>query len=187
MHTVEKNNVIEKASSNIELSEEGLSYTSILNSAIDSTKRKKTRNRINRFIYSVGEYNFLFEQELKVENLANTSVSKVPHAPKWCLGIANVRGNIIPIVDMHILLKQELKYSSKENSKKLLLMIEHKNHAPIIFQIDKLPEIIDINNYTTGIAKDLPSWIKCTWKNSSNKLYEVNHDELLNLIRSINI
>ena len=58
MHTVEQDNVISKNEDS--LSEEGLSYTSILNSAIDSTKRKTTRNRVNRFIYSIGNYSFLF-------------------------------------------------------------------------------------------------------------------------------
>lgn len=185
MHTVEQDNVISKNEDS--LSEEGLSYTSILNSAIDSTKRKTTRNRVNRFIYSIGNYSFLFEQELRVENLGKTNISSVPHAPSWCIGIANVRGNIIPVVDMHIILKNELEDIGNKSNKTHLLMIEHDNHAPIILQIDELPENVDIIDYTSGDAKDLPDWVKCTWKNSINKLYEVNHDELLNIIKTQNI
>jgi len=193
MHTVEKNNVAEEGNLKIE-STESSSYTSILNSAIDSTKRTNKRDRINRFFYSVGEHNFLFEQDLKVENLPLTTVNKVPHSPDWCIGIISVRGIIMPIVDMHRILDNEFKntkkkkyHQNKEQHKSYFIMVEHKQHAPIILQIDKLPETVDIKDFTyTKPLKSLPGWIERTWKNSKNKLFEVNHNELFKIIKLAN-
>jgi len=187
MHAVEDNNVIEKANTKTTDTNEQSTYTSILNSALNSTKRKRYNDSSNRFFYSVGDLNFLFETDLKVENLSETTINKVPHAPEWCSGIISVRGVIIPVVNMHILLKDELKKlkNKTQNKKPYLLMVEHNNHAPIILQIDKLPEIINIKDYTySKSANNSPNWQGKMWKNSTNKLFEINHDILFNTIRT---
>ncbi len=188
MHAVEHNNVIEKANPKMINTNEQSSYTSILNSALNSKKRRKYNDASNRFYYSVGDFNFLVETDLKVENLSNTIINKIPHAPEWCTGIISVRGVITPVVNMHILLKEELKKlknQTNKSKKPYLLMVEHKNHAPIILQIDKLPEIINIKDYTyTKSANNSPNWQGKTWKNSTNKLFEINHDLLFETIKT---
>jgi chemotaxis signal transduction protein len=189
MHAVEHNNKIEKSDSKKINTNEQSSYTSILNSALNSTKRKRYNDSSNRFFYSVGDLNFLFETDLKVENLSDITINKVPHAPEWCSGIISVRGVIIPIVNMHILLKDELKKlknKTKQNKKPHLLMVEHDNHAPIILQIDNLPKVINIKDYTySRSTNNSPDWQGKTWKNSTNKLFEINHDLLFNTIKTL--
>ena len=186
MHTVETNNMGKKSNNRIE-STEASSYTSILNSAINSTKQTNKRDNINRFFYSVGEHDFLFEQDLKVENLPLTKLNKVPHVPDWCVGITSVRGIIMPVVDMHMIIESEFKKTKNKNNKQhksYFIMIEHKQHVPIILQIDKLPETVNIKDFTYAKPlKSLPSWIERTWKNSKNKLLEVNHNELFKIIK----
>jgi chemotaxis signal transduction protein len=194
MHAVENDNVVEssdlKADHESNKTEASSSYTSVLNSAINSTKRRSRNSSNNRFFYTVGNNNFLFEKELKVENLASTIINKVPHTPKWCKGIISVRGVIMPVMDMRTLVNNEQKNKPKEDvqkrkSKIYLLMIEHKNHAPIILQIDKLPEMVNIKDYTySRSANNSPNWQGKTWKNSSNKLFEVDHDKLFNSIKN---
>lgn len=190
MHAVEHNNVIEKASPKTTNTNRPSSYTSILNSALNSKRRKRYNDMSNRFFYSVGDLNFLFEKDLKVENLSGLTINKIPHAPEWCLGIISVRGVIIPVVNMHTLLKDELKKlkhktKNKQNKKPYLLMVEHNNHAPIILQIDKLPEVINIKDYTySKSANNSPNWQGKTWENSTNKLFEINHNLLFNTIKT---
>jgi len=188
MHAVEDNNVIEKANQkNIDTITK-TSYTSILNSALNSKERKRYNDASNRFYYSVGNLNFLFESDLKVENISDTKINKVPHAPNWYTGIISVRGVIVPIVNMHTLLKDKLKKTKnqiKQNKKPYLLMIEHSNHDPIILQIDTLPKIINIKDYTYSRSENnSPSWQGKTWKNSTNKLFEIDHDLFLNTIKT---
>ena len=187
MHTVEHSNVVEKAEINISELYTNSSYSSILNSAVDSTKRRKLNNANNRFFYTIGNHNFLFEKNLKVENLPATTINKVPHTPDWCTGIISVRGIIMPVVNMHTLLNSELKLEEpyKQGKKPYLLMVEHHNHVPIILQIDKLPEMININNYTySRPVNNSPNWQGKTWENSTNKLFEINHDIFLNTIKA---
>ena len=186
MHAVKNNNVIEKAKSKTINTDEKSSYTSILNSALNSSQRKKYNDSSNRFFYSVGDLNFLFETDLKVENLPETTINKVPHAPEWCTGIISVRGVIVPVVNMHIILKDQIKKVKNKSKKPYLLKVEHKNHAAIILQIDKLPEIINIKDYTYSTsANDSPAWQGKTWKNSINKIFEMNHDTLFDSIKAL--
>ncbi len=194
MQTVDKS-IVEKKNSNLKESDESKSYTSLLNSAIYTTKQNNIKNNINRFFYSIGEYNFLFEENLKVENIPLKTINKLPHTAKWCSGIINIRGVIMPVVDMHYILKNHTKFKApnkdkskeKKNHNKYLIMIEHKLHAPLVLQIDKLPESVDIEEYTgSKPTKLMPNWLERRWKNSANTLLEVNHDTLFQYIQSQN-
>lgn len=187
MHTVENNNVVEKTEIKTADAYASSSYSAILNSSVDSTKRKKFSDSSNRFYYTIGSHNFLFEKNLKVENLAPAIINKVPHTPDWCTGIISIRGVIMPVVNMHTLLNNALKLEKKykQTNKPYLLMVEHENHAPVILQIDKLPEIINIKDYTySRSANNSPNWQGKTWKNSTNKLFEIDHDKLFQTIKN---
>ena len=156
---------------------ETLSFSTDLKSEIDSRSTRRAKNKITRFIYSVGNYNFLLEQDIKVENLSNLAINIIPHVPEWCIGIVNVRGNIMPIVDMHVFLKTNKK-NKQTNAK--IIMVEHKNHAPIIFQVDRLPEMIFLDDYTHSKAPESsPSWLISSLKNKAKTIYEINHAELM--------
>lgn len=165
-------------------SSEKRSYSSEIKEEIQSRSeygiRTKKKNR--RFIYTVGSYNFLLEQDIKVENLSNLSLNTVPHAPKWCNGIVNLRGIIVPIVDMHVFLNT----GNKTSKNSQLMMLDHKDHSPVIFQTDRLPQIVYLDDYTTiNIPEKLPNWIIKAIKNGTNTLYQIDHSELMTQIKAL--
>ncbi len=131
----------------------------------------------NRFYYSVGKLNLLLEQDIKAENLSQPKIYEIPHPPSWCSGIVNVRGNIVPVVNMHILLKTGERTSTKHSK---LLLFHHDSLSPIIFQIDKLPSMINFDNYTSKMLPDNSAdWMTQLFQYESNIIYEVNHINLL--------
>jgi chemotaxis signal transduction protein len=135
-----------------------------------------------RFFYTIGLFNFLLEENIKVENLYEFTVNKVPHAPEWCSGITTIRGNIMPVVNMHVFLKTGTNTTPR---KKKLIMLEHKNYSPIVFEIDKLPEVLAINHYTTvKTPEKSPIWLKKALKNDTHTIYEINHLELLKQLKN---
>lgn len=139
----------------------------------------------SRFFYTIGLFNFLLEESIKVENLYEFTVNAVPYAPEWCSGVTSIRGNIMPVVNMHVFLKTG-KQTSPKNKK--LMMLEHKNHSPIVFEIDKLPELISTEKYMdASIPKKSPAWLKKALKNEKNVIYEINHSELLRQLKSSQI
>lgn len=172
MHTAE----IDTLSLNNEIKTS--SFSSNLKNEIESraSNRVDTAEKTSGFFYTVGSYNILVEQDIKVENISGLTINKVPHTPEWCTGIVNIRGNIMPIVNMHTFLKTGIDASSKKSK---LIMLEYKNLAPIIFQIDKLPEMVFIDDYTSKqVSGKSPEWLIESLKNGTNTLYKVDHHKL---------
>ena len=177
MHTAEKENTELKQNSNIP------SFSTDLHSEIDlrASQNSSPQRNTNRFYYTVGAFNILLEQKIKAENLPLLTINKIPHAPKWCKGMINIRGIIIPVVDMHIFLKTGID-TSKHKSK--LLMLQLKDHDPIIFQIDKLPEIVNTEDFAYSKApENSPTWLKNTLKSEQNSIYEINHADFFKQLR----
>jgi len=165
---------------------EGKKSESIFKSSqLSQASPKNKAYHQSRFFYTIGLFNFLLEESIKVENLYEFTVNSVPYAPEWCSGVISIRGNIMPVVNMHVFLKTG---KSTDSQNKKLIMLEHKNHSPIVFEIDKLPELISINNYIAAlIPKKSPSWLKKALKNEKNIIYEVNHSELLRQLKNSQI
>ena len=152
--------------------------------AFKSPSQNKHHNQ-SRFFYTVGLFNFLLEESIKVENLYEFTVNSVPSAPEWCSGVTSIRGDIMPVVNMHVFLKTGIRITSR---KKKLIMLKHKNHAPIVFEIDKLPEVIFPHHYTTMKAPDkAPLWLKKVLINKNNTLYQINHSQLLEQLKNSQI
>ena len=129
--------------SNIGTDLESSSFTSNLNTEIGFRRSTNAKRLLSRFFYSIGPHNILLEKDAKVENLENLTINIIPHAPEWCTGIANVRGIIMPVVNMHIVLKTDIEQSLKKSKQ---MLVEQKNLSPIIFTIDKLPEMISLED-----------------------------------------
>lgn len=52
-----------------------------------------------RLTFRVGPFGILVPPEAGREVVAPPSISRLPHLPTWLLGIANVRGTLVPVVD----------------------------------------------------------------------------------------
>ncbi len=145
------------------------------------TENNETSTVNYRFYYSVGSFNILLEQDIKAENLSLDKIYELPHPASWCVGIVNVRGIIVPVVDMNILLETTQKTATKK-SKHLLL--QHEDFSPIVLQIDELPTMIDFDNYSIEetikeATEKPPSWSIKHLQYESNIIHEVNHKDLL--------
>ena len=151
------------------------------NSSVNDKNSEKS-NKQGRFYYTVGMFNFLLEAGIKAENLHGLTVNSVPHVPAWCIGVVNVRGNIIPVVDMHVFLKTGMSRHTNKNKK--LLLLERENQSSIIFQIDTLPKVTFLGEYSRKkLPEKTPSWLIRHFKNENHNLYEINHTDLLTALK----
>ncbi len=144
-------------------------------------ENKETSTVNYRFYYSVGSFNILLEQNIKAENLSLDKIYELPHPASWCVGIVNVRGIIVPVVDMNILLETTQKTATRKTKH---LLLQHEDFSPIVLQIDELPTMIDFDNYNIGetseeITEKPPSWSIKHLRYKSNIIHKVNHKELL--------
>jgi chemotaxis signal transduction protein len=162
------------------------SFSSTLKAAIDLSTNvtKVDKNIVNRYFYSVGTYNFLLEDNVRAETINDKKINEVPYLPKWHEGIISIRGVIMPVINIHAFLQAQMKNTNKTvTDKSYLLKLEHEEHPPIVFKVDKLPEMINIKNFkTTKKNKNTPDWIQHYLTQGSTKIAHVNHKGLFEQI-----
>ena len=163
-------------------------FLSDLNSAINnrSSSNEEQKTIINRFIYSIGSASFLLEQDLKVENISPKKINLVPHSLDWYEGIISIRGTIMPVINLYKFLVDKIDLKKTKKGKTHYLLLDHKDHKPVVITIDKLPEVIDLQECTYKKASTTsPDWFIETLEKDDKRIIKVNHKKLLDQLVSL--
>ncbi len=130
------------------------------------------------FCYQIGMANILITHEIEVEILTTSITYQIPHSPQWYRGMTSLRGDILPVVNMHFLLGIKQNHNDKVQNpnatKQTLLKLKHPDFPALVIMIDGLPYQTDISERAThritNTLKAYPYWIKSSAE-YSNKLY----------------
>lgn len=131
------------------------------------------------FSYKVGDYRILLEAGMRSEVLTLDTVYPVPYAPDWCAGLANVRGDLCPVIDMHgVLFKQQ------RPKKQYLLWLQHEAFAPVVVSCDELPKQVNVpeTSEQSGRIPGIPGWVQTIWSHDKVLLLAADHGRLLRLL-----
>ena len=79
-----------------------------------------------------------------VEVIGFLPVTSLPVVPGWLAGIANLRGEIIPVVDLRKLWKRTTIAPPRT---KLLVLCSDKDNLAVAFIVDKLNEIVTLRSH----------------------------------------
>jgi twitching motility protein PilI len=116
--------------------------------ADDNTEILKEKEVLTRRLgFNVGNLGLLIAQKATCELTELLDICAIPFTASWLLGLINLRGNLIPIFDLHRLLQFE-----PVEAKKLLILGQGNAAGGII--IDNLP--IHINFTETDKLTHLP-------------------------------
>jgi hypothetical protein len=66
---------------------------------------QESRGQAIRYGFSIGEVGLLVGQSAGCEVIAIPTIARLPTTPAWLLGVANLRGNLVPIFDLPALLE----------------------------------------------------------------------------------
>jgi purine-binding chemotaxis protein CheW len=94
-------------------------------------------------------------------------MTRVPNAPKFVVGVVNMRGRVIPIIDLRIrfgLPKAEMKHAEKK-----IVVVEHENKT-VGFLVDAVNEVISLNRSITEPPPPMVSGIKSDYITAIAKL-----------------
>ena len=115
------------------------------------------------------------DAEYVVEILNNYSVTYLPKMPEYVRGIFNMRGAIIPVMDMRMRL-------DKEAGEKALLVVLNYEGMELGIQVDAVDRMVDIEDSTiTEIhAQETQRFVSgmCTIPDSAETLLIMNCDQL---------
>ena len=141
---------------------------------------------------SEGEKYIVFHLDEKLYGIRSNRVAEVvsslpitflPNVPEWLLGIANLRGDIISVVDLRKLWRKNTQAPSKT---RLIVFHSLKNETSIAFVVDKLSEIVTITskeiNFSAADFEDsFPTFFgKTDFK--SNTLFLLDIDNILSTL-----
>lgn len=138
---------------------------------------------------SEGEKYIVFQLDEKVYGIDSKKVAEVslslpitplPNVPEWLLGIANLRGDLISVIDLR---KLWGKKTESPNKNRLIVFHSNKHETSIAFAVDKLNEIItlsakDINFSAADFEDSFPTFFgKAEFK--SQPLFLLDIDKIL--------
>lgn len=95
--------------------------------------------RLNKEIFAADVSNVLNILEMK-------SITKVPQAPEYMLGVINLRGNVLPVVDLRIKFNLEDTSFTKDTCIIVLNVEIDGDHVMLGAVVDAVKEVIEIES-----------------------------------------
>jgi len=135
-----------------------------VNSAIEKGK-KNHDSLIHMVSFSLGKESYGVDIMRIREIIRMVDITKVPRAPEFIEGVINLRGSVIPVIN----LRTRIKLSWKEYDKATRIIVMELKQAVIGFIVDEVKEVLRISetviappplltvgkkvDYITGVAK----------------------------------
>lgn len=95
-----------------------------------------------------------------------TQITKVPNAPDFVEGVINLRGRIIPVID----LRTRLKLERKEHDKDTRIIVVDLNNKTVGFIVDAVREVLRVPVNITEAPPEIVTGIDSEFIKSVGKL-----------------
>ncbi len=146
-------------------------------------------------IFSIGQECYGIDIKYVIEIIGVEPITEVPELPKYIKGVINLRGKIIPVMDVRIKLKKE----EKEYDDRTCIIVVEIENIDIGLIIDKVIEVANIdesnispppkvnlerynsNSYIKGIGKiqnEVRLLIDCTKLLEDDEIEELKNEEV---------
>ncbi|MBQ3059765.1 MAG: purine-binding chemotaxis protein CheW [Desulfovibrio sp.] len=107
---------------------------------MDPTQKKQDDELLQLVTFSIGEEEFGVNI-LKVQEIIRTmEITKVPRAPEFVEGVINLRGKVIPIID----LRRRFGLAPKVHDKNTRIIVIEINNIIVGFVVDAVSEVLRI-------------------------------------------
>ncbi len=104
---------------------------------------------------------------LKVEEIIRLiSITKIPNAPDFIEGVVNLRGRVIPVID----LRTRLRHPKKEHDNNTRVIVVNVNNTTLGFIVDSVKEVLRIPKSITEPPPSITSSIDSDYITAVGKL-----------------
>ena len=94
-----------------------------------------------RFGFALGQLHLLIKPGTHSEVAMQANICSIPNVPSWFLGVMNLRGNVIPVFDVHRLLQAD----DGHRERRTVLLFD-QGSATVAIPIDGLPQSIVLDH-----------------------------------------
>ena len=102
--------------------------------------------KVARFGFRIGPLRLLIKERTISEVVTQPQIFQIPNVPTWFLGLMNLRGNLLPVFDLH----QLLETGETGRDKRSVLILDQGNEAAGV-PIDGLPESVALSDRLRNI------------------------------------
>ena len=136
--------------------------------------KKQDDELLQLVTFSIGEEEFGVDI-LKVQEIIRTmEITKVPRAQDFVEGVINLRGKVIPIID----LRRRFGFTSKKHDKHTRIIVIEINNMIVGFVVDSVSEVLRIPASTVEPPPPVVAGVESEYISGVGKL----HDRLLILL-----
>ncbi len=130
--------------------------------------QKKDDELLQLVTFSIGEEEFGVDI-LKVQEIIRTmEITKVPRAPEFVEGVINLRGKVIPIID----LRRRFGLSSKVHDNHTRIIVIEINSMIVGFVVDSVSEVLRIPVSTVEPPPPVVAGLDSDYINAVGKLQD---------------
>ncbi len=141
---------------------------------MDLNQAKHEDELLQLVTFSIGEEEFGVNI-LKVQEIIRTmEITKVPRAPEFVVGVINLRGKVIPIID----LRRRFGLAFKAPDKNTRIIVIEINSIIVGFVVDAVSEVLRIPTSTVEPPPPVVAGVDSDYVSGVGKL----HDRLLILL-----
>lgn len=117
-------------------------------------------------VFKLGQEEYGIEILMVQEIIRPIKTTKLPNSPHYVLGITNLRGNVIPIVDIKQCFNLQ---GSKETEDTRIIVVKQENNAVGIL-VDQVQEVVHINDDDIKQCEEIYSRINKEFVNGVARL-----------------
>lgn len=110
----------------------------------NNTALKKVQNETQYLTFILNDEDFGLGILNVKEILEFGGITEVPMTPEYIRGVINLRGNVVPIIDLHVRFGEKRKETTK---KSCIIIVEVQNEGEMLdigILVDAVNEVIDI-------------------------------------------
>jgi purine-binding chemotaxis protein CheW len=105
-----------------------------------STKKSVDEGKFLTFVLNNEEYGI---EILKVREIIGViGITPVPQTPDYLKGVINLRGKVIPVIDLRL----KFSMTEEEHKQETCIIVVEVNNAPIGVVVDNVSEVLDIKS-----------------------------------------
>lgn len=110
--------------------------------------------------FSLGKEEFGIDIFSVKEIIRMPTITRVPNSPQFVVGVVNMRGRVIPIIDL--CRRFGLPATKMEHSEKKIIVVEHETKT-LGLVVDTVREVVSINRSTTEAPPPMVAGIEADY------------------------
>ena len=120
---------------------------------LDFELEEKTRNRVEIVCFMVDNQDFCIEISHVLEIRGWTVTTTLPHAPEFVVGMMNMRGTVLPVLDLSL----RLGFGKTQPGERHVIIIVQIDEKIMGFLVDAVSDIITVNENQMQPTPDVSS------------------------------